>query len=116
MQLPDWTKPALVGAGTGAVVLAIVGFSWGGWLTGASAQDLAATQSSEAVAAALTPYCILKAQSDPNRVAIMQELKAASSYQKQSVIREAGWATPLGQETPNTLLSRSCLTALEATS
>jgi hypothetical protein len=28
MNIPEWTKPALVGAGAGAIALAIVGFSW----------------------------------------------------------------------------------------
>lgn len=114
MQLPNWIKPALMGAGAGAVILAIVGFSWGGWVTGGSAQELAETQSSEAVAAALTPYCVLKAQSDPNRVAVMKELEDARSYQRQSIVLDAGWATPLGVEaSPNAALAKSCLTALE---
>jgi len=116
MKLPDWTKPALVGAGVGAVVLAIFGFSWGGWMTDGSAQDLADKLSSEAVATALTPYCVLKAQSDPNQAAVMQELGAASAYKKQSIIRDSGWATPLGMDAPNTLLARSCRSVLEEAS
>lgn len=112
MQLPDWTKPALMGAGVGAVALAIVGFSLGGWVTGGTAESLAKTQSSEAVAAALTPYCVLKAQTDPNRIAVMKELDDAASYQKQAVIRDAGWATPLGADTPNNELAKVCFAAL----
>ena len=58
MQLPTWLKPALLGAGVGAIALAIVGFSWGGWVTGGSEKDMALMQSNVAVAAALTPYCV----------------------------------------------------------
>ncbi len=113
MQLPDWTKPALLGAGTGAVALAILGFTWGGWVTGGSAQELADKQAQTAVASALTPYCVLKSQTDPNRVAVQGELDKSASYQHQTIIEKAGWATPLGENAPNHELARSCLTALE---
>ena len=33
MQIPTWVKPAVYGAGAGAVALAIIGFTWGGWVT-----------------------------------------------------------------------------------
>ena len=112
MKLPDWTKPALVGAGAGAIVLAILGFSWGGWVTGGSAQDMADKQAQTSVAAALTPYCLLKSRSDPDRASIQEELDAAASYQRLTIIEKAGWATPLGEDAPNHELARSCLTAL----
>jgi len=38
MKLPIETKPALWGAACGAIALAIVGFSWGGWVTGKKAE------------------------------------------------------------------------------
>jgi hypothetical protein len=36
-RLPENTSPFLWGAAAGAVALAIVGFNWGGWVTGNSA-------------------------------------------------------------------------------
>ena len=33
MNVPSYLKPALTGAVIGAAALAIVGFSWGGWVT-----------------------------------------------------------------------------------
>jgi hypothetical protein len=42
MKLPIETKPALWGAAGGAIALAIVGFSWGGWVTGKKAETSAA--------------------------------------------------------------------------
>lgn len=44
MAAPEWLKPGLFGAGIGAVALAIVGFSWGGWVTGGTAEAMAADQ------------------------------------------------------------------------
>ncbi len=42
MQM-NWEKitPGLWGAVGGAIVLAIVGFAWGGWVTGGTAQEMA---------------------------------------------------------------------------
>ncbi len=46
MQVPSETKPALWGAAGGAIALAIVGFTWGGWMTTGTANKLAEWQSS----------------------------------------------------------------------
>lgn len=112
MQIPEWTKPALYGAATGAVALAIIGFSWGGWVTGGSAQELAAKQSASDVTAALTPYCVEQSTSDSNRVAVMAELGKASTYARRGIIEKAGWATPLGADAPNRDLAYACAHAL----
>lgn len=57
-------KPALIAAGAGAVALAMVGFSWGGWMTGSAAAEMSNKKSMAATAMALTPYCLQKSQSD----------------------------------------------------
>lgn len=107
MKLPAWLKPALTGAGVGAVALAIVGFSWGGWVTGGSAKDMATKAASAAVALALTPYCVNRAGA-ADAATILTELKGASSYSRKGIIEKAGWATPLGAEKPNTDLAQAC--------
>ena len=110
MQFPVWIKPALLGAGAGAIALAIVGFSWGGWVTGGSAADMARKQSLAATAPALTPYCLERSAADPNSV----QLLAASSYNRKAIVEKAGWATPLGAEKPSTELAQACQLALSA--
>jgi hypothetical protein len=112
MKIPEWTKPALYGAASGAVLLAIVGFTWGGWVTGGSAQDLAAKQSASDLAAALTPYCVARSHADINAAAVLTEFNAAPSYSRRAIIEKAGWATPLGAETPNKDLAQACALAL----
>ncbi len=107
MKLPTWLKPGLTGAVIGAIVLAIVGFSWGGWVTGGSAKDMANKASSAAVAAALTPYCVDRAGT-ADAAATLTELKAASAYSRKSLVEKAGWATPLGTDKPNTDLAQAC--------
>jgi hypothetical protein len=114
MNIPTWTKPALYGAGAGAVALAVVGFAWGGWVTGATAQKMANDASLTAVATAMTPYCLAQSKSDPRSVEILAELKAAQGYNRRGVIEKAGWATPLGTEKPNAEVAKACDTALAA--
>jgi hypothetical protein len=115
MQIPAWVKPAVYGAGGGAVALAIIGFTWGGWVTGGRAQKMADSASVTAVADAMTPYCVEKSRNDPRSVEVLAELKAAQGYNRRGVVEKAGWATLLGTEKPNTDLARACEVALAAT-
>ena len=114
MQFPDWTKPALAGAAAGAVALAFVGFTWGGWTTAGAAKELSRKDTIAALVAALTPYCLERSASDPNSVTLMAEIKAASTYNRRAIVEKAGWATPLGMEKPNTELAQACQLALSA--
>ncbi len=51
-------KPACWGAAGGAIALAIIWFTWGGWVTGGTAKTLG----DAAVTAALVPICADKFQ------------------------------------------------------
>jgi alpha/beta superfamily hydrolase len=112
MNIPIWVKPALYGAVAGAVVLAIVGFSWGGWITSTQAAKDGAAQSSAAVATALTPYCLALSKSDPAAAEVHAQIKAASSYDRRGIIEKAGWATPMGGDKPNSDVARACELAI----
>ena len=112
MQFPEWTKPALVGAGAGAIALAVVGFGWGGWMTASAAAEMSGKQSMAATAMALTPYCVQKSQSDPKSTDVLAEINNASSFKRREIVEKAGWATPLGTEKPDRALAEACLIAL----
>ncbi len=112
MKLPEWTKPALLGAAGGAIALAVVGFSWGGWMTGGAASALSSKESVVATAAALTPYCLQKSQRDPKLADVLAEIQKASTYQRSRIVEDAGWATPLGTDKPNRDLAEACQIAL----
>jgi hypothetical protein len=112
LQIPEGTKPALMGAVAGAIALAIFGFNWGGWVTGGSASNMSDESSIAAVAVALTPYCLQNSRNDPNSPAVMAELEKVNSYRRRGVIEDAGWATPLGAEDPDRELAEACLIAL----
>ncbi len=112
MQLPEWTKPGLLGAGAGAVALAIVGFGWGGWMTTSAAAKLSYKESLAAATSALTPYCVRNSQNDPNSIDVLAQIDKANSYQKRGIVEKSGWATPLGAEKPDPALAAACLLAL----
>jgi hypothetical protein len=114
MKLPVWTKPAIYGAGVGAVALAVIGFTWGGWTTAGGARDLAKKESAAAIASVLTPYCLERSASDPNSMVILAELKSASGFARRGIIEKAGWATPLGMDKPDRDLAQACQLALAA--
>jgi hypothetical protein len=114
LEMPKWTEPALFGAGAGAIALAIIGFNWGGWVTGGTVSKISEKSSILAVGEALTPYCVAASKADPLSADVMAKLATASSYQKRAIIENAGWATPLGADKPNRALAESCLLSLDS--
>jgi hypothetical protein len=51
-------KELIWGAVGGAIAAMIVGFVWGGWVTGGTAERMVATQSNIKVVEALVPVCV----------------------------------------------------------
>jgi len=112
MKTPEWLKPGIYGAAVGAVALAIVGFSWGGWMTGAAAKDVAADEARMEVVAALLPICIEQFKQDPASNEMLAQLKDASSYQRRDMLMKTGWATMPGSTDPNRQLATACMEEL----
>ena len=67
MNTPEWLKPGIYGAVIGAVFVGVVGFTWGGWVTGGTANDRAMAMSQDDVVASMVPVCLEMARSDPAR-------------------------------------------------
>ena len=104
MNNPPWLKPGLYGAAIGAVAVAIVGFSWGGWVTASTAETLASDRAQEEVVAALLPICVAQSAADPEKGARLSALKEARSYQQPDFLMKTGWATMPGSADPNRAL------------
>jgi alpha/beta superfamily hydrolase len=114
MKIPRETKPALWGAVAGAVAVTIVGFSWGGWVTGGAADQLAKTQADAAVVAAIAPICVENFQQQPDAVANLAALRETSTYQQAGFIEKGGWATMAGSERPHSGTARACAEMLRS--
>jgi dienelactone hydrolase len=114
MKIPEWVKPGLYGAATGAVALAIVGFSWGGWVTGSTAQNMASDMARTQVVAALVPICVEQSKHDPKVDETLAKMKAAMSYRRSDMLMKAGWATMPGSNDPDSYVARACMDTLAA--
>jgi hypothetical protein len=108
MNIHPSLKPALWGAVGGAAALAIIGFSWGGWVTGGSAEQSAANRASSAVVMALAPICLDQFQRTPDNVMQLAELKKIGSYDQTSFVEKAGWATMPGSTSPSSGVAKAC--------
>lgn len=113
MNTPEWLKPGIYGALIGAVLVGFVGFTWGGWVTGGMAKDRAMTMARDDVVTAMAPVCLAMARADPERVAKMDTIRAASTYRRRDALMAAGWATMPGSEVPNRDIAQTCLASLD---
>jgi hypothetical protein len=113
MNTPEWFKPGAWGFVIGGIAVAIVGFSWGGWMTGGSADLMAKNRAETQVTAALVPVCLEISRADPNRVAKLETIKKASVYNRDSALMDAGWATMPGASKPDRQVASACLDGLK---
>ncbi len=108
MRAPEWLRPGLYGAVAGAVALAVVGFSWGGWVIGSKADEMAASRSQTDVAEALSLICVDQSKRDPLLDERLALLKAAASYSRADLVMKNGWATMPGSVGGNRRVAVAC--------
>lgn len=101
-------KPALLGAAGGAIALAVIGFTWGGWMTGGTAERTAEQRASSAVVAALAPICVVQFQLASDAPMKLEELKKVSAWDQKAFVEKAGWATMPGSKTSDPEVARAC--------
>lgn len=103
------SKTAMLWIGVAVIAgTMLVGFSWGGWVTGASALKSATTQANSAVVERLSTICVAQFQQDGAKAAKLVELKAVSSYQQGTFVKEQGWATMPGDEQADSKVATAC--------
>ena len=108
-----WLKPGIWGVVVGSILTMIVGFSWGGWTTSSTANQVATKQADAAVTAALVPICLAQEKSDGVKGKKLGELKAiTSSYEQTEFVMKTGWATFPGKADPNRDVAEACASAL----
>jgi hypothetical protein len=105
----EWIRPRAWGAAFGAVAMIAIGF-WGlGWSTHGTAEQLAKTQSDAAVVTALVPFCVAKAERDPDAARLTKLRGEASGWDRAQVVRDSGWATMTATgASPDYALAEAC--------
>ena len=101
-------KTGLWGAIGGAIVLAIVGFFWLGWVTGETAQEMAEEMAESAVVDRLAPICVEQFNQGSEKDQKLNELKEKPSFARGDYIEEQGWATMLGEKEPDGKVAEKC--------
>jgi hypothetical protein len=108
MKVPEWVKPAAWGVIGGAIAAIIIGFAWGGWVTGGTAGRMEAASAEAAVVQGFTPLCVVKAEQQPEKLV---SLKEESSFQRDNFVIEAGWVDSVS-ENYRSEVAESCAAAV----
>jgi hypothetical protein len=99
------TKTIVFAIAVGVIILTlIVGFNWGGWVTGGTATAMA----QDAVVQRLAGVCVGQYNQDLGKIQKLRELKGISLYQKDDYVKEQGWATMPGEEEPDRKVADAC--------
>jgi len=80
----------------------VVGFSWGGWVTGGTARAMAADAGNEArgqLASVVCAESFMAARDAAVQLVALKEID--SSYQQRRFVQDGGWATMPGEDSPD---------------
>ena len=81
------------------VATMIVGFAWGGWVTGGSAQDMAEEAAEQAQAQIAAAVCVDRFMAAADAGLQLASLKEnTSSWRQENFIEDGGWAAIADQE------------------
>jgi len=106
MNVPASVKPAVWGVIGGAIGAIVIGFFWGGWVTGGTAERMEATSAEAAVVQAFTPLCVAKAEQQPEKFMSLKETSSYGSPRGDFVI-EAGWVDNV-EEKYRSAVAKAC--------
>jgi hypothetical protein len=103
------TKTIVFWSWVASVVLTmIIGFAWGGWVTGGTARSMAETIADDAVVKRLAPMCVTQSKQGPGKDQKLQELAKTDSWQRSEFVEKQGWATMPGEEKPDSKVATEC--------
>jgi hypothetical protein len=93
----------------GAVIAMIIGFAWGGWITGGTAQKM----TGEAVLASQAAICVAQFMKQPNHEEQLKELGKVDSWKRSEFIEKGGWDKMPGQEKAGSSVAQACAKGLD---
>jgi hypothetical protein len=118
MQVPsilqgDSLKRLLQGAAVGAIATIFIGFYWGGWSLGSTADKMATDQSKLAVVAALAPVCADKFRAQPDAAAKTIAISKVDAWNRTKDFPKEFVTLP-GETYPSSALADACYALLMA--
>ena len=94
------------------VLTMIIGFAWGGWVTGGTARKIAKEMAEDAVVLRLAPICVVQFKQDLEKDQKLKELKETSHWKRSEYVEKQGWATMPGEENPDRKVAYECANLL----
>jgi hypothetical protein len=94
------------------VVTMIIGFTWGGWVTGGTARKMADVIGEDAVVKRLAPMCVLQFRQDVKKDQKLKGLKETGTWEKTEFVKKQGWATMPGEREPDGKVADECVKLL----
>ena len=82
------------------VATMIVGFTWGGWVSGSTAADMARKAADGAGANLAATLCVAQFKNDPTEAVQLASLNKVERWDRASFITKGGWATLPGMKEP----------------
>ena len=103
------SKTVVFWACVGSVVVAIiVGFSWGGWVTGGSAREMAENSAAQARQDLAAVVCVDRFMAAPDVGVQLAALKGMErSYQQSKFVEDGGWAIIVPASSPTDYKARA---------
>ena len=95
MKIPEWVKPAVLGAFGGGFAAMIIGFSWGGWVTNGKVGEMERASAKAAIIQEFTPLCVAKAEIQLEQ---LETMKGLSSWKQDDFVSEAGWVDNVSEK------------------
>jgi len=112
MNVPASVKPAVWGVIGGAIAAIVIGFVWGGWVTGGTAERMEIASAEAAVVQAFTPLCVAKAEQQPEKFVSLKETSTWGSPRGDFVI-EAGWVNNVSEKYRSAVATACAKTVVE---
>jgi hypothetical protein len=107
-------KFGLLSAAGGAIVLAVIGFNWGGWVTTGAAEAMAKETAANAVAERLGSICVAQFNRDSEKGHKLKEMKEKDTWDKGRYIEKQSWAIMPGEDKPDSTVADACAKQLAA--
>ena len=104
-KIKEMIKPLLWGAIGGAILTIIIGFAWGGWVTGGSAQE----RIDNAVLPLAAEICANNFKADPDFEKNLAALKEKDRWQRDDYIEKGKWAVMAGDDTSKYGVADACV-------
>ncbi len=98
----------------GAIVAMIIGFTWGGWITSSTSQQITKEAVSASQIASQAAICVTQFVNDPKYTENLAAVQKLDSWDRQQFIEKGGWDKMPGQKEALAGVAEACGKGLEA--